>query len=196
MAPLPKGTMRTGLLALRADFEVLLGLTPSPDAPTPVYCPKMTGICLLFIFTCESCGSIDSLAHRNAKRPHTLPNSRFGLQFPETARLSLQCSFYSVRFHQNVTIWKAKDIFQLEIIQDIVSSYPPTPFWVIWYPEFQASAQETTSFLKTNIRVCLICNRWMLVKLMFYCYSLWICWLGCHFHSETLLALYSWTPLW
>ena len=53
-----------------------------------------------FTIACKLCGTIDSLALRNAKRPDTVFNSRFGLLFPETARFSLQCSFHPVRFHQ------------------------------------------------------------------------------------------------
>ena len=100
----------------------------------------------------------------------------------------------SSMFPLNVTTQKA-DIFQPGIIQDIVSSYPPI-HWVICYPEFQALARETTLFIKTNMPVCLICSRWKLVKLIIYCCSLWICWLGCDFPSDIVLLLYRWMFYW
>ena len=102
----------------------------------------------------------------------------------------------SSTFPPNVTTWKANDIFQSGIIQDIVSSYALTVFWVFCYPKSRPSAQETTPFSKINMPVCLICNQWRLVMLIFYCGSLWICWLGCDFHCETVLVLFRYTLYW
>lgn len=95
--------MGRGLLALGTDEKRYpLGLPRSRGLSDACLTARTWRSIVLFISTvtaCKFCGSNDSLAHRNAKRPATIYNSRFGLQFPETACFSLQCSFHPVRFH-------------------------------------------------------------------------------------------------